>query len=84
LVEGQSLSDVHPEVMVTHWWVAGLHASPTGQVSGEVRHPAQTPGGISQYGVLGVSAHSALDVHFVVGWPPSPASTEASGAGSWS
>jgi hypothetical protein len=45
-----------------HVWVAVLHASPVGQVSGFVRQPTQTPCGSSQNGVLGVVAHSSLDV----------------------
>jgi hypothetical protein len=37
-----------PGGRLTHWCVAGLQASPTGQVSGLVRHATHTPGGSSQ------------------------------------
>jgi hypothetical protein len=45
----------------THWCVAGLHASPVGQVSGSVKHATHTPGGSSQYGSAAVGQPS-LDV----------------------
>jgi hypothetical protein len=65
LEEGQPLLPVHP-VKVTHSWVAGLQASPLGQVSGEVKQATQTPAGSSQYGVAGVEPQSMLDPHAVV------------------
>jgi len=62
LLAGHWLFEVQPPGRGWQVWVVGLQASPTGQVSGSVRHATHTPCGNSQNGVAGVPSHCWLVV----------------------